>query len=925
MSCCHSPQTNSDTFIDPVCGMTVKDSGPHRARHQARDVHFCSASCKRKFEADPTKYESKLAEPAQRLEQAESHSPKTNPDSFIDPVCGMTVKGDGPHQARHRERDVHFCSASCKRKFEADPTEYERKLTDNAQLRQRAEDHTRSAGHGSGHHHHASESKPQAGHHGHQHAQQPTAAKLKPGTSSDLYTCPMHPEVQQHGPGDCPKCGMSLEPAVPKATGGRVEWTCPMHPEVVQDHPGDCPKCGMALEARTLSAEPGENPELVDMRRRFWFAAALSVPLLLISMGDMLPGKPVSALVSGRTRVLLELALATPVALWSAWPFYVRAVASVRHRSLNMFTLIGLGVSVAYGFSVFAALFPSSFPAAFRHMGGEPPVYFEASAAIVTLILLGQVLELKARSQTSLAIQKLLGLAPKLAMRIGADGREEEVSLDQVAVGDRLRVRPGERVPVDGVVIDGKSNVDESMVTGEPVPVSKDPGSKLVGSTVNGTGALTMRAEKVGEETLLARIVAMVAEAQRSRAPIQRLADVVSGYFVPIVIAVAVLTFFAWAAFGPEPGFTYGLVNAVAVLIIACPCALGLATPMSIMVATGKGATMGVLFKNAEALELLRKVDTIVVDKTGTLTEGKPRLVSVVPAPGIAEERLLLLAASLERGSEHPLAAAIVQGARARGLKLEEARDFESVTGKGVKGRVGDAAVALGNRSLLESLGAALPENGARMDELRGEGQTVMMVAIDGEFAGLLGVADPVKPSALEAIKTLRADGIRLVMLTGDNVVTAKAVAKRLGIEEVVADVLPDQKAEHVRTLQSQGRIVAMAGDGINDAPALALADVGIAMGTGTDVAMESADLTLVKGDLSGIVRARNLSRLTIRNIKQNLFFAFFYNAAGVPIAAGILYASLHVLLSPMLAAAAMSLSSVSVIGNALRLRNVTV
>ena len=845
------------------------------------------------------------------------HSPKPTPDSFIDPVCGMTVKSDGPHQAQHQGRDVRFCSASCKQKFLADPAKYEVNLA-GPNARPHAPAHHGGHGHGHGHGHHSRAQPDVAHNHG---AHRAPGAKPKPASSEALYTCPMHPEVEQHGPGHCPKCGMGLEPTTPQLPVGRVEWTCPMHPEVVQDHPGSCPKCGMALEPRTLSAEPSENPELVDMRRRFWFAAALSVPLLLISMGDMLPGKPVSALLSGRMRVLLELALATPVALWSAWPFYARAAASVRHRSLNMFTLIGLGVSVAYGFSAISALFPTAFPAAFRHMGGEPPVYFEASVVIVTLILLGQVLELKARSQTSLAIQKLLGLAPKLAIRIGADGHEEEVSLDQVVVGDRLRVRPGERVPVDGVVLDGRSNVDESMVTGEPVPVSKELGSKVVGSTVNGTGALVMRAEKVGKETLLARIVAMVADAQRSRAPIQRLADVVSSYFVPIVIAIAVLTFVVWAAIGPEPSLIYGLVNAVAVLIIACPCALGLATPMSIMVATGRGATMGVLFKNAEAIEILRKVDTLVVDKTGTLTEGKPKLVSVVPAPGVTEDKLLRLAASLERGSEHPLATAVVQGARDRGIKLEEARDFDSVTGKGVRGRIGGVEVALGNRPLLESLGISLPETAARMDQLRGEGQTVMLVAVDGHFAGTLGVADPIKPSALEAIRALRADGVHVVMLTGDNALTANAVAKRLGIDEVIADVLPDQKADKVRALQEQGRTVAMAGDGINDAPALARAHVGIAMGTGTDVAMESADLTLVKGDLSGIVKARNLSRQTIGNIKQNLFFAFFYNAAGVPIAAGVLYPWLHLLLSPMLAAAAMSLSSVSVIANALRLR----
>jgi Cu+-exporting ATPase len=681
----------------------------------------------------------------------------------------------------------------------------------------------------------------------------------------------------------------------------------------------------MALEPLTLSAEQGENPELRDMRRRFWFAAALTLPLFLIAMGDMLPGAPISSLLSARTRVLLELALATPVCLWSAWPFYERAVASLRNKSLNMFTLIGLGVSVAFGFSVVAALFPALFPPDFRHMDGQAPVYFEASAVIVTLILLGQVLELKARSQTGAAIRKLLGLAPKLALRRDAHGNEQEVPLAEVMVGDTLRVRPGERVPVDGSVLEGQSNVDEAMVTGEPMPVPKQPGDKLVGSTVNGTGALLMRAEKVGSATLLARIVALVSEAQRSRAPIQRLADVVSSYFVPIVIASAVLTFVAWSVLGPEPRMAFALVNAVAVLIIACPCALGLATPMSIMVATGRGASLGVLFKNAEAIELLRKVDTLVVDKTGTLTEGKPKLVSVLPEPGFREEQLLRLAASLERGSEHPLGAAIVEGARARQIQLAEAASFQSLTGKGVQGRVDSQTVALGNRALMESLGVGPSAAMQRADSLRSQGQTVMMVAVEGRFAGLLGVADPIKESAAEAIRALHADGIRVVMLTGDNALTAAAVARELQIDEVMADVLPDQKAEKVRTLQEQGRIVAMAGDGINDAPALARAHVGIAMGTGTDVAMESADLTLVKGDLSGIARARSLSRHTIGNIKQNLFFAFVYNALGVPIAAGVLYPWLHVLLSPMLAAAAMSLSSVSVIANALRLKRAAI
>ncbi|MHB1046964.1 MAG: heavy metal translocating P-type ATPase [Thermoanaerobaculia bacterium] len=698
-------------------------------------------------------------------------------------------------------------------------------------------------------------------------------------------------------------------------------YTCPMHPEIVRDGPGSCPICGMALEPRAPTAAAGENAELRDMSRRFWFSVAVTVPLLALAMGDMLPGEPVSALVSARLRTFLELALATPVCLWAAWPFYVRAVQSVKNRSLNMFTLIGLGVSVAYVYSLIAALFPGVFPASFRGASGEVAVYFEAAGVIVTLILLGQVLELRARSQTGAAIQKLLGLAAKSARRIKADGGEEDVPLEVVQVGDRLRVRPGEKIPVDGVVLEGASSVDESMVSGEPIPVEKAPGDKLVGATVNGTGGLVMKAEKVGAETLLSRIVAMVAEAQRSRAPIQKLADVVAGYFVPIVILIALLTFAVWAIAGPAPQMAHALINAVAVLIIACPCALGLATPMSIMVATGRGATMGVLFKNAEAIEVLRKVGTLVIDKTGTLTQGKPSLVSVVPAAGFAEAELLRLAASLERGSEHPLAAAIVTGAEARGAAPSAVEGFVSVTGKGVKGTVGGKTVALGNKALMADLGIDLGELSDGAEKLRQEGETAMFVAVDGKAAGILGVADPIKDSTPEAIRQLHEEGIRIVMLTGDSKTTAEAVARKLAIDEVVAEVLPDQKVEAVKRLQAEGRFVAMAGDGINDAPALAQAQVGIAMGTGTDVAMESAGVTLVKGDLRGIVRARRLSRRTMANIKQNLFFAFVYNAAGVPIAAGVLYPFFGLLLSPVIAAAAMSFSSVSVVGNALRLR----
>ncbi len=711
--------------------------------------------------------------------------------------------------------------------------------------------------------------------------------------------------------------GKTAPATTPKAA---AEYTCPMHPEIVRDRPGPCPICGMALEPRTfvggLGGTQEDNSELRDMSRRFWLAAAFTVPLFVSAMGRLLP--PIA-----------ELALATPVCIWAAWPFYDRAVQSVVNGSLNMFTLIGLGVSVSYVYSIVATLIPGIFPESFRQ-GGEVAVYFEAAAVITTLILLGQVLELGARSRTSTAIKTLLGLAPTSARRLRSgtsNGGEDDVPLDEVRVGDRLRVRPGEKIPVDGVVVDGHSHVDESMVTGEPIPAEKVPGDKVVGATINGTGALIMRAEKVGAETLLARIVAMVAEAQRSRAPIQKLADVISGYFVPAVVLVALATLAVWGLVGPEPRMAHALVNAVAVLIIACPCALGLATPMSIMVATGRGATIGVLFRNAEAIQLLRTVDTLVVDKTGTLTEGKPRLVTVTPAPGrpreseVDERELLRLAASLERGSEHPLAAAIVKGAEGRGLKLATVEGFRSITGKGVEGRADGHNVLLGNMALMASHGVEMGALVGQADELAARAQTVVFVAVDGKLAGLLGVADPIKETTPEAIAALRRDGVRLVMLTGDSLATAQAVAGTLGIDEVMAEVLPDRKADTIRRLQQEGRIVAMAGDGINDAPALALADVGIAMGTGTDVAMESAGVTLVKGDLRAIARARALSRQTMRNIKQNLFFAFAYNTAGVPLAAGVLYPAFGLVLSPMIAAAAMSFSSVSVITNALRLR----
>ena len=803
-----------------------------------------------------------------------------------DPVCGMTVDpATAKHRWDHQGKTYYFCCNGCLEKFKADPDGY----LDGGE--------------------------------------KPAAA----APAGAMYTCPMHPDVMQEGPGDCPDCGMALEPVTVPGPRTQTRYTCPMHPEIVEDGPGDCPICGMALEPVTVTVEEEANPELVDMTRRFWASLALTLPVVVLAMGDLIPGQPLKELISARLSDWVEFALATPVVLWGGLPFFQRGWRSIVTRRLNMFTLIAIGVGVAYVYSVIATLFPGIFPDAFRSAEGTVDLYFEAAAVITTLVLVGQVMELRARSQTSAAIRGLLDLAPKMARILRDDGTEEDIPLDRVEVGDRLRVRPGEKVPVDGVVLEGGSSIDESMMTGEPMPVEKGKGDPVMGATINGTGAFVMRAERVGTDTLLYHIVQMVAEAQRSRAPIQRLADVVAGYFVPAVVAVSVVTFVVWSLVGPEPAMAYALVNAVAVLIIACPCALGLATPMSIMVGTGRGATAGVLIKNAEALEIFEKVDTLVVDKTGTLTEGRPRLVSVVaaaggnPEPAKEEDDLLRLAASLERGSEHPLAEAIVEGAQEKGLRVSEAADFRSETGKGVTGTVDGRAVALGNGRRMEDLGVETGDLAARAHDLRGEGQTVMFVAVDGKIAGLVGVADPVKDSTAEAVKLLRDDDIRIVMLTGDNLVTARAVARKLGIDEVEADVLPDQKGEVIKRLQGEGRIVAMAGDGINDAPALALAHVGIAMGTGADVAMESAGVTLVKGDLRGIARARRLSRAVMRNIRQNLFFAFAYNALGVPIAAGVLYPFFGVLLSPIIAAAAMSLSSVSVISNALRLRAVRI
>ena len=710
------------------------------------------------------------------------------------------------------------------------------------------------------------------------------------------------------------------EPVAPPAAPGTL-WTCPMHPEIVRDGPGSCPICGMALEPKTVSLDEQENPELADMTRRFRAGVVLSVPLLALAMGSMLPA--LHHLIAARARQWIEFALAAPVVLWGGWPFFVRGWQSVVNRSLNMFTLIAMGVGAAFAFSVAAVLAPGLFPDAMREAGGTVPVYFEAAAVITTLVLLGQVLELRARSRTSSAIRALLRLAPATARRVRADGTDEDIPLSHVHVGDHLRVRPGEKLPVDGSVLEGHSAVDESMLTGESLPVEKQPGDRVTGGTLNGTGSFVMKAERVGSDTVLSRIVQMVSDAQRSRAPIQRLADQVSAWFVPAVIVTAIATFITWWLLGPEPRFAHGLVNAVAVLIIACPCALGLATPMSIMVGTGRGASAGVLFRRAEALERLEKVDRLVVDKTGTLTRGRPELTAVEPGDGFDDEELLRLAGAVERGSEHPLAAAIVAGARQRGVATATAERFESVTGSGLRGVVQGRQVVIGSPALMQQAGIDVGPLAGRADQLRAGGQTVVFVAVDGKPAGLLGVSDPIKDSTVEAMQWLRDSGIGVVMLTGDNRRTAEAVARQVGIDEVEAEVLPDQKRAVVQRLQQQARVVAMAGDGVNDAPALAQADIGIAMGSGTDVAIESADITLVQGDLRGIARARKLSRATMRNIRQNLFFAFVYNVLGVPVAAGVLYPFFGLLLSPIIAAAAMTFSSVSVISNALRLRRV--
>jgi Cu+-exporting ATPase len=803
------------------------------------------------------------------MKQAEEH----------DPVCGMKVDpSEAAASIEHHGSTVYFCSESCAAKFRAAPEKYV-------------------------------QAKPSA-------APSHPAAKTEP---QEEYTCPMHPEVKQAGPGSCPKCGMALEPAAAPAPAKRSEYTCPMHSQIVRDGPGSCPICGMALEPREVIAEDS-NPELADMTRRLWISVALAVPMLALMVSAFLPSMPMQHLFTARAWAWIEFALATPVVLWCGLPFFVRGWQSVVLRSLNMFTLIALGTGSAYLYSVFATVVPQIFPASFRKGGGQIDAYFAPAAVIVALVLLGQVMELRARSQTSSAIRALLGLAPKTAKRLDDKGGEADVPLDQVQVGDRLRVRPGEKVPVDGIVLEGHSSLDESMISGEPIPVEKDKDAKVTAGTVNGTGGFVMRAERVGADTLLSQIVKLVSEAQRSRAPIQRLADQVSSYFVPAVIVAAIVTFVVWFFVGPQPRFAHALVNAVAVLIVACPCALGLATPMAIMVGTGRGARAGILIRNAEALEIFGKVDTLIIDKTGTLTEGKPTLSSVIPQPGFEESDLLQLVASLERSSEHPLAAAIVKGAEAKKLSLADVVKFNSTTGKGVQGTVSGKHVAVGNAELFRDLSVDPAPLLDRAEALRKQGQTVMLVAVDGKAAGIVGVADPIKDSTPDAIGELKAAGLKIIMVTGDNTTTAKAVADKLGIE-FYADVLPQKKEEVVKDCQEKGSVVAMAGDGVNDAPALAQADIGIAMGTGTDVAMEAGGITLLKGDLRGILRARHLSKSTMRNIRENLFFAFVYNAIGIPLAAGVLFPGFGLLLNPMIAAAAMSFSSVSVISNALRLR----
>ncbi len=832
-----------------------------------------------------------------------------------DPVCGMTVN---PTTAKwtwtHEGKDYFFCASSCMEKFKADPERYLKPSSKPVPMGQVIN----IAGIGLAPANSGYAVQGRSSVQTQSQSQSEGVARPQKLPENGGYICPMCPEVRANKAGPCPRCGMALEREFPAAA--EVEYTCSMHPQIVRSGPGACPICGMTLEPRTVTARE-DNSELHEMTLRFWISLALTLPLFAIAMAGMFSGSPFERVLPIAWLPWIELVLATPVVLWGGLPFFQRGWASVVNRSTNMFTLIAMGTGAAYVYSVLAVLFPELFPGSFR-VNGMVPVYFEAAAAITTLVLLGQVLELRARSRTGQAIRALLDLSPKTA-RVLRDSEEEDIPLDQVKVGDQLRVRPGEKVPVDGVIVEGNSSVDESMVTGEAMPVEKIPESRVVGATINGNGSFVMRAERVGSETLLAQIVQMVGQAQRSRAPIQKLADRVAGWFVPAVIGISILTFVAWALIGPEPRLAHALVNAVAVLIIACPCALGLATPMAIMVGTGRGAGFGVLIRNAEALEILEKVDTLVLDKTGTLTEGKPKVVSIVAAGGLDEATLLKLAASLEQGSEHPLATAIINASKDHGVVLAKAESFESRTGGGISGTVNGKRVTVGTEKYLSDSGVATGDLAGKADQLRRLGQTVVFAAIEGKLSGIIGIADPVKQSTPAALRELKDHGVRILMMTGDSRATAAAIASQLGIEEFEAEVLPEKKADVVRRLQNQGRTVAMAGDGINDAPALAQANVGIAMGTGTDVAMESGGVILVKGDLTGILRARKLSQATMRNIRQNLFFAFLYNSLGVPIAAGVLYPFFGLLLSPVLAAAAMSLSSVSVITNSLRLRTV--
>ena len=879
---------------DPVCGMNVNTAeAKHLHQHAGQMYYFCCGHCAEKFKSNPLTYLNNGAPSGLvRLEKPAVRKAGPSVEMTSDPVCGINVNpATEKFAADHEGKNFYFCGQSCLEKFKADPAKYLSKSSDFVAVPVMSAARRVAAG-------------PEV---------RGPRSEVQPQT---FYVCPMCPGVRETKLVPCPSCGMVLESETPLPVT-RTEYTCPMHPEIVRFEPGSCPICGMALEPRVVTASQEENPELRDMTRRFWVGVILTAPLLAVAMGSMFSYRLMIDLDLNGFRINLpriELLLATPVVLWCGWPFFQRFRASLVNRSPNMFTLIGLGTGVAYGYSVVATIAPGIFPPSLRRMGGYPDVYFEASAAITTLVLLGQVMELQARSRTSAAIRALLDLSPKTARWISARGEEKDIPLEQVKPGDRLRVRPGEKIPADGVILEGRSSVDESMITGESIPVEKEPNSKVIGGTINSTGSFMMQAERVGSETLLARIVQLVGQAQRSRAPIQRLADRVAAWFVPTVVAVAIVTFVAWFFIGPPPRLANALVNAVAVLIIACPCALGLATPMAIMVGTGRGAHAGVLIKNAEALETLEKVDTLVVDKTGTLTEGKPRVTAVWPRPAeLTADELLRLTASLERHSEHPLAGAIVSAAEEKGLRLTEAQDFEAKPGQGIQGVVGDDFVAAGNIALMQDLGVEVPT----------DAHGNILVAIGGSFAGWIDVTDPIKSSSKASIDELKSQGLQITMLTGDSQFAASKVAKQLDIRDVRAQVLPDQKSEVIKKLQEQGRIVAMAGDGINDAPALAQANVGIAMGTGTDVAMESGGVTLIKGDLTGILRARRLSQATMRNIRQNLFFAFIYNAIGVPIAAGVLYPLFGILLSPIFAAAAMSFSSVSVIANALRLRNI--